>query len=215
MPEDTDVAARPTVDERPTRVTAARRRAPMVGAARRRSSRVPLLIGIILGVLVAGWGVALAAVQPPTWSTHREVVVVPRPDIEVNGAAALYESLSRGQVVATAAEIYGQVRWHPNTPGVTVTAGAVAPSSVIRITSSGTDRAAVVRALDEVVGAGTKGVNTTVSPYRAVVLSAVTPAPVATGPSRVLLVGVALLAGVLVGVLATGFSRLLARRRVE
>ena len=186
------------------------------GTVRRRqrtlSGRMSVLIGIVLGVLVAGAGLAYAAAHTPTWSVQRDVVVVPASSTDVSDAAALYDSLSRGQVGATVAEIYGEPRWHTDTPGVTVVAGVVPPSAVVQITASGPNRAAVSRALDEVIASGTRDVNATVAPYRAVVLTKEAPAPTTTGPGRGVLSAVAILAALLAGVLATGLARRATRR---
>lgn len=180
---------------------------------RRSRDRSPLVTGVVVAVVAAVAGLFLAISHETTWSTHREVVVVPRADTGLDQAASLFDSLSRGQVVATAAEIYGQTRWHADAPGVTVTAGAVPPSAVIKITATGSDEAQVQATLEHVITAATDEVNSTLTPYRTVPLGDHASPPQVVGPSRAVLAAVAILGAVLAGVLAAGVVTRLRRPR--
>lgn len=210
MSHDLDAVTRPPGSitiEPPDRPYASR-------PARHQPARwLPLLVGLLVGLLVAGAGVVYANGHPATWSTHREVVIVPRSGAELSEAASLYDSLSRGQVVATAAQIYGQARWHPETPDVTVTAGDIPPSAVVQVTASGADRSSVSTTVDAVIASATPEVNRALTPYRAVTLADSAPSPEQVGLGRNALLVVALLAGLLAGVLGAGAVRRLTGRR--
>lgn len=176
-------------------------------------SGLSAIVGIVVGLGVVGAGLAFAANHVTSWSAHREVVVVPAPGGSLVGAASLYDSLSRGQVVATAEVIYGQARWHSDTPGVTITSGAITPSAVVRVTATGDDRGEVVRAVVDVTTGATAEVNRTLAPYRAVILDTGTPTATQTGLGRATLAIVAALAGLLAGLVAAGAVQWLGRSR--
>lgn len=160
-----------------------------------------MIIGVLFGLLVAAAGTGYALVHPPTWAAERSVVIVPDSD-DPTQQAALYDSLSHGQIAATAAEIYGQYRWHSNTPDVVVNAGVVPPSAVLEITATGTDKAVVERTLTEVLADATANVNEALVPYRAELLNTSQIFAHTTGLSTRAWIGISAFAGLFAGVLA-------------
>lgn len=178
---------------------------------RRHWLRTPLAagIGVALVVLIAGLG--YVATRAESWSAHRNIVVVPA-TTELAQAASLYDSLSRGQVVATAAELYGQSRWHRDHPEVTVVSGNLPPSAVIQVTVSGADPAVVQETLTAVVANATPEVNTLLRPYHAVVLETDPPVAHETGLGRGGLGMVVVLAALLAGATAAGATARLSAR---
>ena len=176
--------------------------------------RPPYLLSLVVALIVAGTGLILTSQHSTTWSTHREVVIAPGMHTNLDQAAALYDSLSRGQVVATASEIFAQPRWHADAQGVTVTAGAIPPSAVVQVTATGTDARLVATTVDEVISSATAEVNATLAPYAVVTLGDGRAEPQPVGLSRAVLSAVAVLAGLLAGALtAGGVARLRGSRR--
>ena len=163
----------------------------------------PWIAAVVALLVVAAAGTAFVLLRPATYSARVVVVVVPSGKVTAEQSAALFDSLSRGQVVATAAHIYEQPRWRPDFPGVTITAGNLTPSSVIEISARGSDREQVVRALTEVITRASPYVKDLLTPYEVRSLDTVDPtaSPVGLARStRLLLVALgSLLAAVLVG----------------
>lgn len=207
------------IDEKPATTAAAASRSPEdeIAASPRRAGRSSsrwtraVVVGVCAALMVAVAGLSYVLTRPVSWSAHRNVVVVPA-TTDLHQAASLYDSLSRGQVVATAAELYGESRWHPDTPEVTVTAGSLPPSAVVQITATGGDKAAVEATVQAVVANATAEVNTILRPYQAVVIQTDPPIAHQTGLGRTSLGAVVLMAALLGGVAAAGLAFRLPRR---
>ncbi len=123
-----------------------------------------------------------------------DVVIVAAKTEKMNDQAALYEALSRGQIVATAASVFGQPQWTADHPGVQLTAGSVAPSALIQVQAVGSDDEEVRTALMAAVRAATVEVNQMLAPYSARPLSEGEPRMSSVGltaPIRGLLVVIA------------------------
>lgn len=162
-----------------------------------------------LGLLVALIGIIYGFATPQNWTAERTVVIVPNSE-KISETASLYESLSRGQIPATAAEIYGQKRWHPDTPAVKVVAGVIPPSAVLQVTATGTNRADVEATLSRVIDTATPQVNITLAPYRISILDDQQAVARTSGLSTGSWAAIGLAGGLLVG--AAGFAFLTAIR---
>ncbi|AKT50123.1 hypothetical protein [Arsenicicoccus sp. oral taxon 190] len=174
-----------------------------------RRLRWPALVGVLVAAVVG----LLLLQRPTTYTSTIDVVVVPAKAASATDSAALFDTLSRGQVIATAAEMYAQPRWNPQAGRVEVTAGNIAPSAVVKVTAAGTDAAAVRSTLDQVVDTATPEITKVLAPYTVQVLQQQPSAPTGKGFSLPLKVLLALLAGLLAGILAEAAARALARRR--
>lgn len=64
-----------------------------------------VLLGVFAAVLVALGSLALALSQPVRWSATSSLVVLPAPEVDPSSAAGFYETLSRGQIPATFAQL--------------------------------------------------------------------------------------------------------------
>ncbi len=73
--------------------------------------RRSIIVGAVLALVAMVAGVGLALAQKPTWTAESVVVVLPSPTLEAASTAAYYETLSRGQIVATFAEVAGNLRF--------------------------------------------------------------------------------------------------------
>lgn len=171
---------------------------------------LPALVAGLLAALVVG-GFLLS--RPGTYTSTMDVVVVPQKVASANDSAALFDSLSRGQVIATAAEVYSQKRWLPEGSKVEVTAGNVAPSAVVTVRAAGSDPGQVTAALQRVVATATPEIGKVLAPYTVTTLSTEPSTPESGGLSTPLKLVVALLAGLLTAILAAGAGSTLSRRR--
>lgn len=179
---------------------------PPAPKVRRRAAPAPVAAGLAALVLAA-----LAAFMIPTkYSSSANLVVVPATTATPEQAASLFDTLSRGQIVATAAQVYQEDRWVSSHPGVSVTAGGVTPSAVMVVTATGSDRAAVSTALTETIKSATPTVNRAIAPYQIVQLTAA-PQATSTGVSRSTLVVLAAILGLLVA-LAVALVQRVARQ---
>lgn len=175
------------------------------------------VIAVVLAVLV-GVGAAAGAwfgalSQPATYRASAYVVVVPTAASTLDQAAGLFDSLSKGQVVATAATILARPWWTPGQSDATITAGEVTPSSVIKVSVSSGDPAVARRTLDETLFRSTGVVNTSLKPFeiRPLPSSEVTAERVGLGTApRVAIAG---LAGLLACGLTAYAALLVTRRR--
>lgn len=64
-----------------------------------------LVAGALLALLVLATGAAFAATQQTTFTAESVLVVLPRADLDEATTAAFYETMSRGQIVGTFAEV--------------------------------------------------------------------------------------------------------------
>jgi len=142
------------------------------------------LVSVSTFVVVSLVGGVAVANYPVTYSTQRTLVVVPSKVVPMDEAASLFDSLSRGQVVATVAAILEQPRWRSETPDVVVTAGSATPSSVIEVSASGRDRAHLAATLDLVVARATTEADGLLTPYKVI--------PLSEGPSTIEPIGLTL-----------------------
>jgi len=149
-----------------------------------------VVVSLVGGVAVANY--------PVTYSTQRALVVVPSKVVPMDEAASLFDSLSRGQVVATVAAILEQPRWRSETPDVVVTAGGATPSSVIEVSASGRDRAHLDATLDLVVARATTEADSLLAPYKVI--------PLSEGPSTIEPVGLTLPMRLALVALAAAFA---------
>jgi hypothetical protein len=71
--------------------------------------RQSVVVGVIVAVALLGGGVAYALTQHRTWAAESMVVVLPATSLDDATSASYYETLSRGQIVATFAEVAGSL----------------------------------------------------------------------------------------------------------
>ena len=73
--------------------------------------RQSIIAGLVLALLALVAGIVLTATQQRAWTAESVVVVLPAASLDDATSAAYYETLSRGQIVATFAEIAGNLRF--------------------------------------------------------------------------------------------------------
>jgi hypothetical protein len=78
---------------------------PDVTGSQWRASRTSLAVGAAIFVIALVSGLAVAATRPHKWSATSADIVLPSARLDSATGAGYYESLSRGQVVASVAEI--------------------------------------------------------------------------------------------------------------
>lgn len=130
---------------------------------RRRGVLVPSLVaGVIVALLVAVGAVAFASSRPTGYEAEAQLVVLPREGLEPAALTAYYETLSRGQIVGTFAEVLQLDRFVASaaddmdlTPaeldGVDVDAAVIPESSMISLTVRAADARSAESLTDGIV----------------------------------------------------------------
>jgi hypothetical protein len=73
----------------------------------RRALRQSIVAGVLIALALLGGGAAYALTQQRTWTAESMAVVLPASNLDDATSASYYETLSRGQIVATFAEVAG------------------------------------------------------------------------------------------------------------
>jgi glycosyltransferase involved in cell wall biosynthesis len=155
-------------------------------------------LAVLTAVLVAATGGVFVLTRPTTYEASLDVLVTPAAGASDSDAAALFDSLSKGQVAATAAEIYRQHRWLGGRTG-TVEAGVVTPSAVVQVVARASSASAAQDLVQAVVSAADPTIDRELDPYRVGRLDADAPSVAPVGLSRGLELGLVLVAALVVG----------------
>lgn len=168
------------------------------------SRRDSVIAGTVVAALVLLAGLAVVAVHRPTWTARASVLVLPEaPGDQVDALAGLYDTLSRGQVAATYAELLRRpgrisavLQGLPLTAQrraeVAVEVEVVPDTSVLEITAQGPDRAIVEQVAEAMAQDGTSYLQRLSSPYTATTVGS------AVGSAKAAALGRGALAGLVV-----------------
>ena len=166
-------------------------------AARAGLTRAVVLAALAVLLVVAA-GSAFVLTRATTYEASLDVLVSPGAGASANDAASLFDTLSKGQVAATAAEIYRQQQWRGDLSG-TVEAGVVTPSAVIQVVARASSATAAQVLVQAVVTAADPAIDRALAPYQVSRLESGEPTAAPVGLSRALQLGLVLLAALVVG----------------
>lgn len=79
--------------------------------ADRRSARQSILVGAVVALLLLVAGAVLAVATKAQWTAESVSVVLPSTTLDEADSASYYETLSRGQIIATFAEVASNKRF--------------------------------------------------------------------------------------------------------
>ena len=154
-------------------------------------------LAVLAALLVVGAGSAYVLTRSATYQASVDVLVAPPAGASANDAASLFDSLSKGQVAATAAEIYRQRQWQGGRVG-SIEAGVVTPSAVVQVVARASSATEAEELVEAVVTAAGPTIDKALDPYQVSRLGTEAPTATAVGLSRALqlgLVGLAALVG--------------------
>jgi capsular polysaccharide biosynthesis protein len=77
----------------------------------RRTARLSIVVGAVVALLILVAGIAFAVVRPPAYTAEAMAVVLPGKGLDEATAAGQWETLSRGQIPATFAEVAADPRF--------------------------------------------------------------------------------------------------------
>lgn len=150
---------------------------------RRRGVVAGLLSGILVAVIIGLVGTGFALTRPSVWRAEAWVVVLPAPELEMETAAGFYETLSRGQIVSTFAEVIRLPRFHQQAAeslamtdeslaATEIDVAVVPETAMITLSTSAPDQEAAELLADEILGASLPFIETLSEPYAVEIVSA-------------------------------------------
>jgi capsular polysaccharide biosynthesis protein len=155
-------------------------------------------LAVLAALLVLGAGSAFVLTRSPTYEASVDVLVTPPAGASANDAASLLDSLSKGQVTATAAEIYRQRQWQGDRTG-SIDAGVVTPSAVVQVVARASSETGAEELVQSVLAAADPTVNRVLDPYLVIRLDSAAPSATAVGLSRPVQLGLVALAALVGG----------------
>lgn len=171
--------------------------------------RTSVLVGIVVALLLAGAGAFYAFSQQRSWVAESMVVVLPSAELDEATSASYYETLSRGQIVATFAEVAGTQRFEqraedqlglsPAERSVVSTEVTVVPDTAVILIRSTAGSAQVAQQVSRITTSLSVSYLTGLTqPFRAVTVSSDSTAE-PTGLSPWVLAAAGLMAGLVAG----------------
>lgn len=184
-----------------------------VGGLGRRALRRSLVTGAVAAALLLLAGVAFALTQPKTWTAESVVVVLPATSLDDATSAAYYETLSRGQIVATFAEVAGNLRFVQQaeerlglTPEqreqVSTEVSVVPTTAVILVRASAADAAVAEQVADATTEISSDYLAGLSEPFRTYQVHEARGTAVASGTPVLLLLGASVVVALVAGLAA-------------
>lgn len=172
---------------------------------------VSVIAGVVVFVLLAAVGIALAQNSTTQWVARSSALVLPSKPVSSEQLPGYYETLSRGQMVTTLAELVRLGEFQTEVADdldlsdsqrefVEVTVNVVANTAMLQVVATSEDPNLAVAMVDGVVGAATTYIGDLVLPYSLVPVSAGLNNLTETGLSSALVIGVFLLVALVAGI---------------
>lgn len=176
----------------------------------RRVKRPPFswVAGLVAALAVGALGWQFAAANPQEWKATTQLLVVPQATIDSDEVPGYWETLSTGQVSATAAGIIGEPQYLDETraelglaedDSITATV-AVAPGTLlIEVTVQATERDTAEQVADELPQQSLAEVNDQLEPFEVSALGGATDTAERTGISSLQFAAAVALAALIAG----------------
>ena len=180
---------------------------------RSHGTRVSLLAGTLVALLILAVGSVVALGQKTEYTAESGILILPEEDLEASISAAYYESLSRGQIVATFAEVADNPRFEQEAKArlqldeeqrdtVTTSVSVVPSTSVILVRATAEEAAVAEQMAGGTASLVTEYLSDLSQPYRSEIVQDAQSSSHVSSASPALLYGlpviVALIAGVAV-----------------
>lgn len=173
--------------------------------------RSSVVVGLVLLLLVLGAGAYLASTQQKTFTAESVLVVLPQRDLDDATTAAFYETLSRGQIVGTFAEVANNPTVQQQAvstlaipasaqSGLSTVVSVVPDTSVILVRTTADDAATAETVADGVATAATTSLSQLSDAFRTQIVHKATGTAVSSGLSPLLVLGLAVVAAIVLGV---------------
>jgi capsular polysaccharide biosynthesis protein len=173
-------------------------------------ARRSIIAGVVVALVVAVAGAGYALTRTRTWTAESSVVVLPAAGLEDAVSASYYELLSRGQIVATFAEVAGTLRLEqqaedklglsPEQRAQVSTVVTVVPNtSVILIRATSDDPKVAESMADAVTAAAASYLAGIVKPFRTEIVQPAGGTATSTSLSPLVLLAATLVVAVIAG----------------
>lgn len=180
------------------------------GGTPRRVTRLSLVAGGLVATLIALVAAVVGLSQKTEFTAESVIVVLPTADLEASVSAAYYETLSRGQIVATFAEVANNLRFEQQAEeklllseeqrkSVTTTVSVVPDTSVILVRASAEDAALAEQIADSSTSLATEYLGSLSKPYRTELVHGAQNSAYRSSTSPVLLFIIAVVVGLISG----------------
>lgn len=138
--------------------------------------------GILVALLVLAGGAAFLFRSSKQWSGQTTVMVLPSQGIAIGPSASYWDTLSRGQITSTVAQVLGLSRFKDLagqelglTPAevsrISIATTSVTGTALVTVTAKGPSAAEAADMSDAVVARADSAVNTLIAPYSVTVVS--------------------------------------------
>lgn len=172
---------------------------------------VSIVAGVIVFVILAAAGVAMSQSTSTEWVARSSALVLPSKPVSSEQLPGYYETLSRGQMVTTLAELVRLGEFQTETADqlglansqrefVNVTVNVVANTAMLQVVATSEDPNLAVAMVDGVVTAATSYIGDLVLPYSLVPVSTGENNLTETGLSSAMVIGVFLLVALVAGI---------------
>jgi hypothetical protein len=167
-----------------------------------------VMAGAACALLLVTIGLIALGSQPPDWRAEAALVVVPERGLDPALAAGYYETLSRGQILATFSQTLALPRYvaeateqvgGPAAPATSVEVDVIPETAVIRVSAVGPEPAAAEGVVDALLGVWGRDIGSLRMPYVASVISPAAGSAQQTDVAGVELVAVILFVGAVAG----------------
>jgi capsular polysaccharide biosynthesis protein len=195
------------------RVFSLKRKGTAIIESPRRGRRLSLAVGAFVTASLLIGGLAFTLLQPAGWSATATVMVLPAFGLEEGSVSSYYETLSRGQIVATYAEMLRLQRFeasalrHLEDAGVDrekldVAVKVVPSTAIINLTVTASGREAAEAAADSLLEEATAYFDTLAQPFTIAVVGPAKESGRRTGPAKLPLAVVVALTAVVAGIVS-------------
>ncbi len=177
----------------------------------RRTVRISIIVGAVLALVIMAAGIAFALVRPPAYTAEAMAVVLPAKGLDEATSASQFETLSRGQIPATFAEVAGNLRFQTAAADqlnltaaqrqqVQVEATVVPNTSVILVRVTAPDAATAEKMADATTTLASQYLSGVLQPYRTETVQSAQGTATSTGLTPPLLIFASVVVGLVAGI---------------
>lgn len=176
----------------------------------RREVRISILAGAVVALLVLIAGAVISLGTKSEYTAESVIVVLPASDLSTSDSAAYYETMSRGQIVATFAEVANNLRFEQQAEenlqltaaqrdSVTTTVSVVPDTSVILVRAVADEAGVAEQVADGTTTLATEYLAGLSKPYRTDLVHDAVGSGYKSSTSPLLLFGLAIVVALIAG----------------
>jgi hypothetical protein len=170
-----------------------------------------VVLPLLVFVVVAGAGAAYLISRPSVWQSGVSLAILPTPGTDAADQASYYDTLSRGQIVSTAAKVADGAVGRSGIPSVSVL--VVPETSVISLTIKASDPGITTSVAASSLTRAVAAINALKLPYEATVVENGASSPSKVTPSIVKSVAIVAVVGLALAAVTQQALAALRRRK--